>query len=359
MSRLGNVGLMDARGVLAVGASAGGVEALIEVAAGLPAELPACVLVTLHVGGRARSRLPHILARSGPLPAAHPRHGEVLHPGRIYVAPPGCHLLAVHGAAQLSTGPMVNRHRPAIDVMFASAARWADGHTVAAVLSGMLDDGAVGAALVARSGGQVLVQDPAQAMFDSMPRAAWAAVPRATAVPAGDLGRFAAQALANMETLEVAASPARVTGGGQVAARRAIDGRFDGPIGNGIEHSGDPLFLADYESRLTRMACPECGGGLAQVDLPGITYYRCHIGHQFAPQSLEAAQREGAEAKLWSAVSGLEEHAALARHLAHHPEPGSESGVRYLRSAQKSADLAQAVRSGIESNFNRDPHDSA
>ena len=76
--------------------------------------------------------------------------------------------------------------------MFGSAARWAREQVVAVVLSGLLDDGAVGAALVARSGGRVVIQDPAEAGFDSMPRAALAGAPSAAVVPSGQLGRTVA-----------------------------------------------------------------------------------------------------------------------------------------------------------------------
>jgi two-component system chemotaxis response regulator CheB len=315
--------------LLAIGASAGGVEALTEAVAGLPADLPASVLVTVHIGEQARSRLPEILARSGPLPAGHARHGEQLRPGRIYVAPPGYHLLAIRGVAQLSRGPMVNRHRPAVDVMFASAARWADGRTVAAVLSGMLDDGAVGAALVARAGGRVLVQEPTEAMFDPMPRAALAAVPDAIPIPAGRLGSMA------VTLIDPESAPTAADGGAGVMPRQHM------------EDSDDPLFLADDESRLTRMSCPECSGTLAQIDLPRISYYRCHVGHQYSPQTLESTQRELTEAKLWTAIAALEEHAALARHLANQPGGDHPSAAQYLRTARESADLAKSMRAEL------------
>src|SRR5262249_55573739 len=126
---------------------------LREMAGALPAGLPGAVAVAVHVGEHARSGLPWLLSRARPLPAAHAETGERLAPGRVSVAPPGCHLLLPGGVVELSNGPRVNRARPAVDVMFASAARWFGDRVVAVVLSGLLDGGAVGAALVAPAGG--------------------------------------------------------------------------------------------------------------------------------------------------------------------------------------------------------------
>jgi two-component system chemotaxis response regulator CheB len=318
---------MRIRGVVAIGASAGGVETLTEVVDGLPAELPVPVLVTVHIGRDAHSRLPEILSRSGPLPAVHARQGERVRAGRIYVAPPGWHLLVRDDVVSLSAGPTVNRHRPAVDVMFASAARWARDQTIAVVLSGLLDDGAVGAALVARAGGRVLVQDPAEALFASMPMAALAAVPNAGVVRAGAVGAAVGEIVDEQERKET------VDEGEQVKPQRLMS------------DSDDPLFLAKDEARLTRLTCPECTGSLAQLDLPGISYFRCHVGHQYSPQSLEAAQREAVEARLWSAVAALEEHTALARHLAGQSAEGGSDGPAYKRYAERSSELARIIRS--------------
>jgi two-component system chemotaxis response regulator CheB len=330
----GNVTPMDDRGaVLAIGGSAGSIEALVKLAATLPPDLPASVLVTVHVGGNARSNLPAILSRSGPLPAAHARHGESLRAGRIYVAPPDLHLLVAAGVARLSRGPRVNRHRPAVDVMFASAVRWAGRRVVAVVLSGMLDDGAVGAALVARAGGRVLVQDPAEALFGSMPRAALAAVPRAGSAPVAQLAAVVGEALDQQE-------------------RHGADEDGGGPRMHEawMADGDDPGFLRPDEARLTRLACPECGGGMAEIDLGRLRYYRCHLGHQYSPQSLELAQREAAEAKLWAAASALEEHAALARHLAGVSDEQSETGTAdgYRQVADRSARTARSLVSGLQ-----------
>src|SRR5215472_8708563 len=110
--RLGSGHRVNPRDLVVVGGSAGSLGPLRALAAALPADLPGSVLVTTHVPEHARSRLPWLLSRSGPLPAAHATKGERLHPGRIYIAPPGRHLLVPAGVVVLSNGPRVNRSRP-------------------------------------------------------------------------------------------------------------------------------------------------------------------------------------------------------------------------------------------------------
>jgi two-component system, chemotaxis family, protein-glutamate methylesterase/glutaminase len=327
--RPGSAKQVEPRDVVVVGGSAGSVGPLREMAAALPPDLSGSVLVTVHVPQRARSRLPWLLSRAGPLPAAHARTDEPLRPGRIYVAPPGYHLLVPEGVIELSNGPRVNRTRPAADVMFASAARWFGDRVVAVVLSGLLDDGAVGAALVAQVGGLVVVQEPGEAAQPSMPRAALAAVSGAIAAPAGKLGEVVSGMLGESGLLAWPRPQPRETA--EVS----------------MEDSSDLQFLSSEESRLTRLACPECGGALAETVLPRITYFRCHVGHQFGPQSLAAAQAESAEAKLWAAVATLEETAALARHLARDPNTDEDASDQRSRTADWAARLAEAVRTQV------------
>lgn len=178
---------MVARRLVVVGGSAGSHRTLLALAAGLPAGLPAPVLVAIHARGDRRSRLPTILSRAGGLPAAQACDGDPLLPGRILVARPGAHLLVHDGTVTLGFGPRVNRVRPAIDLLLASAVRAAGSAVVAVILSGMLDDGAVGAAMVAQAGGHVVVEDPAQAQYPSMPLATLSAVPTAQVVGAQGL----------------------------------------------------------------------------------------------------------------------------------------------------------------------------
>jgi two-component system chemotaxis response regulator CheB len=263
------------------------------------------------------------------LPASHAKEGEQLQPGQVYVAPPGRHLLVPGGVAELSNGPKVNRSRPAVDAMFASAARWYGDRVVAVVLSGLRDDGAVGSALVAQAGGLVVAQDPEEAEYSSMPRAALAAAPGAIAAPAKRLGELLAEML----------------GEGGLATWPRPERREAPEVS--MEETSDLQFLAPDETRLTRLACPDCGGALAQTVLPQITYYRCHVGHQFGPQSLAAAQADTAEAKLWSAVAALEETAALARHLASHTDLGGDAADHQGRTADWATRLAESLRAQV------------
>jgi hypothetical protein len=161
---------MAAGALVVIGASAGGVDALRAVMRGLPPDLDAAVLVVLHIPRTAPSALPHILSRAGPLPATHAVHGEPLLAGRVYVAPPDYHLLVMDGRIRLSRGPAENGHRPAADPLFRSAALLAEERTIAVVLSGSRDDGTAGAAEVRARGGRVLVQEPAETLYPSMPR---------------------------------------------------------------------------------------------------------------------------------------------------------------------------------------------
>jgi two-component system chemotaxis response regulator CheB len=155
-----------------IGASAGGVGALVQLVGGLPAELAAALLVVLHVPAGGHSRLPTILSRAGALPASHATDGEVIRLGHIYVAPPNRHLTVEGERLRLVGSATENGFRPAVDPLFRTAARAYAARVVGVVLSGALDDGTAGLVAIKRQGGVAVVQDPDDAAVDGMPRSA-------------------------------------------------------------------------------------------------------------------------------------------------------------------------------------------
>ncbi len=275
-----------------VGASAGGVEALSRFVAMLPKELPASVLAVLHMPEGGTSLLPSILSRSGPLPAHHAVHGEETKTGRIYCATPGRHLLLHDGRITLVNGPKENGYRPAIDVLFRTAARSRRNRVVGVLLSGMLDDGTMGQWAIRRHGGTTICQDPDDALFGDMPRNAIQAGAADQVLPLDAIG----PALLRLVGRDVPDLPA--------------DDMPD-PTELGL----DDLNRLEHRGRPSSFVCPECQGTLFQLAEEGVTHYRCRVGHSYMPDSLAANQEGVLEAALWTAMRTIEEHNDLLGNL--------------------------------------------
>lgn len=158
--------------LIAIGASAGGVDALSRLVAGLREDLPAAVVVVLHHPADSPSSLAKILERAGRLPAKEARDGSLLRPGCILVAPPGYQLVVQDGRIRLLDTPRVNGVKPSIDPLFQSGAREYGPRLVAVVLTGTLSDGSAGLAAVRKAGGVAVVQDPDDAAYSAMPQSA-------------------------------------------------------------------------------------------------------------------------------------------------------------------------------------------
>src|SRR5256885_4553560 len=163
---------MPGHDIVVVGTSAGGVEALATLVSTLPPRLPAAIFVVLHISAHSPSFVPDILDRSGLLETVQASDGMEIKHGRIYVAPPDHHMLVGHGNVRVVRGPKENRHRPAVDPLFRSAALAYGPRVVGVILTGALDDGTAGLRAVKRCGGLAVVQDPRDALFPSMPQSA-------------------------------------------------------------------------------------------------------------------------------------------------------------------------------------------
>lgn len=163
-------------GVVVCAASAGGFVGLLEILRALPPTFATPILVVLHLNRDEPSALAQVLARASKRHVKEAEQGELLQPGTVYVAPPDVHLVVGRGGhVMLTHEPLEHYVRPAADPLFVSAARTYHRRVVAVVLSGSGSDGASGARAVHDAGGIVVVQDPADARFPSMPRAAIAA----------------------------------------------------------------------------------------------------------------------------------------------------------------------------------------
>ena len=316
---------MPDHGIVVVGASAGGVEALADLAASLPGELPAAVFVVLHLPATGTSALPEILRRHGPLPAGHVKDGEPIEAGRIYVAPPDHHVLLRTGHVHLSRGPRENGHRPAIDPMFRSAAREYATRVIGVVLSGALDDGTAGLLAIKSRGGLAVVQDPADALYPGMPGNALEHVKADHVLAAASIGELLARL-----TAELADEPQ-----GPAPSDLRVEVEMEGFSLEAME--------GDHPGRPSGFSCPDCNGVLWQIEDQGLERYRCRVGHAWSPESLLTQQSDALEAALWVALRSLEERAALARRLA---EPARSRGhsITATRFEEQAAEAQHAAR---------------
>lgn len=160
-------------GIVVVASSAGGIEALLELLAPLPAGFPLPVAVVQHLPPEFRSQLPSVLGRGTRLSAEWAEPGERPRAGCVHVAPPGLHLaLAEGGRFVLHTSAGPSRYRPDANLLFGSAARAYGERAIGIVLSRMLDDGTRGIAEIAAAGGITMAQSESSAQFFDMPAAA-------------------------------------------------------------------------------------------------------------------------------------------------------------------------------------------
>jgi len=175
--------------VVALAASAGGLGALGEVLAAVPADCPAAFLVLQHLDAKRPSLLPAILDRRTALRTREAADGDRLEPGTVFVAPAGHHLLVNPGGSlSLSHAELVHFVRPSADLLFESVAASFRDRVVAVVLSGSGVDGAAGAVAVKKTGGTVFVQDEATSDFFGMPGAAIAAGAADRVLPLEEIG---------------------------------------------------------------------------------------------------------------------------------------------------------------------------
>jgi two-component system, chemotaxis family, protein-glutamate methylesterase/glutaminase len=292
---------MPNRDIVVIGGSAGGVQAISALVAALPVPFPAAVFVVLHMSPSNRSYLAEILRVQTSLPVHQARNGEPIQPGNIYVCPPDYHLLLRPGHVELSHGARENHHRPAVDVLFRSAARAYGTRVIGVVLTGWLNDGTAGLLAIRHGGGVAVIQDPSEAEAAAMPAAAHEIA-----------GADHVVKLAAMPSLLVDLATSR-------ASRRMGEAAMPDPIEKLPEKVSEDMKEQELGARrghVSLFTCPECGGSMWQVDDPELTRFRCHTGHAYYGVDLLGEQSEALEAALWTAVRIFKEKMVLAEQLA-------------------------------------------
>ncbi|HKR98208.1 MAG TPA: chemotaxis protein CheB [Candidatus Dormibacteraeota bacterium] len=287
---------MTARRIVVIGGSAGSIEGLKLVSEGLPPDLQAAVFAAVHVSSTGRSGLAELLQRHARVRVSRAVDGAPIEEGEMYVGPADRHLLVGRTRMHLGHGPKENGHRPAIDALFRSAARNHGSRVIGVVLSGLLDDGALGLAMIGGRGGVTVVEDPDTAAFPSMPQNAVQVAQPDHIVPAQQIPAL----LAELCVLPVPA--------GEEPAGGIEPGDVDD---EGVDEG---IAAADVPGAPTGLTCPECHGALWEDPLGGLNF-RCRIGHRYAAESLVERQADSVENALWAALRALEEQGSTATRL--------------------------------------------
>lgn len=316
--------------MVVIGASSGGVEALRELVAGLPPDLPAALFVVLHFPEGTSSALARILDRSGPLAAVNPEDGEAFEPGRIYVARPGFHLLIEAGRVRLARGPKENRHRPAVDPLFRTAALACGPRVVGVVLSGARDDGTAGMAAIKRRGGVVVVQDPEDALFPGMPESVLRYVDVDYRLPPGGIARLLDR---------LSREPVK-EGGRDVPDDMVYESRIAGL-------DPDAAVREEPTGQLSGFTCPDCRGPLYEIRDGELLRYRCRVGHAYTAGDVIEEKADTLEEALYLALNTLEESAAVFERLAATAGERGHAAARFERRAREARERAGRIRQAI------------
>jgi two-component system, chemotaxis family, protein-glutamate methylesterase/glutaminase len=314
------------RDIIAMGTSAGGLEALDAIVGQLPPDIPASIFIVQHLapdgsGGPLLDRL----GRHKSFRCKLATHGERFEPGRIYIAPSDHHLLVKKTTLLVTKGARENRNRPGIDPLFRSAAVNHGRHVIGVVLTGMLDDGAAGLSAIKKCGGVTIVQDPREAAYPGMPESALANLKVDHCVRLAEMGP-----LLDKLTREPAGNGKPIPEDVKTEATIAERVLSDVSAVNGLGH------LVPYN-------CPNCGGVLWNMKESAPKRFRCHTGHSFTAAALLTSQTEKIEETLWIALRMFEERHNLLNTMAGKSSSRRTSTAARAREAKVHIERIRAI----------------
>lgn len=323
------------RDIIVIGASAGGVEAIRQITAALPADLPAAVFIVLHSSPRSRGLLATLLRRVSLLDAFMAEDGAPVVHGQIHVAAPGQHLLLRAGHIHLSRGPRENCARPAVNPLFRTAAATYGDRVIGVVLTGNLDDGTAGLLAIADAGGVTVVQDPDEAAYPGMPSSAVENMRVDHVAPLADIPALLDRLVREPRTAHALPRASRTP------AMHGEDGM---------------RWLGSYADpgRAAGLSCPECDGPLWEVRDGDLLEFGCLIGHRFSPETLAHASDSALEDTLSVSLRALEERVRMAERLAENARERGQNSIRAdrrVREAERARHLAALMRGVMESSY--------
>jgi two-component system, chemotaxis family, protein-glutamate methylesterase/glutaminase len=284
--------------IVVIGASAGGLNALIELVSNLSADLDTCYCVVQHLSRKGIGDfVVHRLSQYTSMPCSLAVNGQALERNHIYIARPNQHLLVKDDKIILGAGPEENRFRPSIDVLFRSAAVAYSSYAIGIILSGLLDDGTSGMWAIKRCGGACIVQDPNQAEFPEMSLSVINNMDVDHVTQLADIGPLIQDIIENNKG-EKGTVPNEVMLESQIAENTAVG------IDDVRKISEQSIF-----------ACPDCGGGLWSIKDDIIVRYRCHIGHAYSQTDLVIKQAQAAGTTLWASLRMMEERKHMLRKM--------------------------------------------
>jgi two-component system chemotaxis response regulator CheB len=232
----------------------------------------------------------------------HPTDGQRIEPSAIYVAPPDHHMIIEGEYILIKKGPKENRFRPCIDTLFRSAAYSYKENVIGVILTGMLDDGSSGMWSVKRMGGITIVQDPAEALYASMPSSVLQYTDVDYVLPLSKISALLTEIVAEPIKQHAALDEKQEK---LLKTEIEIAGEENG-FDKGILEMGDP----------SNLTCPDCGGAMARFTEGEHIRFRCHTGHAFSTSALLGEVKNSVEKSLWQAVRSVEESVMILEQAA-------------------------------------------
>jgi two-component system, chemotaxis family, protein-glutamate methylesterase/glutaminase len=285
---------MDQHRLIVIGGSAGAAETVTRLLTEFGADFPAPLFVVLHLAPMSNEWLSARFARLTGLRVSSPEQEEPLEVGHIYIARPNRHLIVKEGRVLSSAGPRENLWRPAIDVLFRTAAVAYGSRVIGVLMSGELDDGTAGLQAIKACGGVTVVQDPDDTLHPTMLRTALANVQIDHSATVSELSTLLKR-LSNEPAGPAVTIPEQL--------------RQDASIAENADLAPEIML---ERGQPTPLSCPECGGPLWSSGKNG-HQFRCLVGHALHLHSLSNGTDQEIDRTLWAAIRLFEQRVNIAR----------------------------------------------